>query len=95
MQVRLVEADRLAALGVLSAGVAHEINNPLAYVLLNLGFLARELPSIASDPDKLQGLVDRVRDATHGAERVATIVRDLRRLLAATKARDAPSICGK
>src|SRR4051812_10564540 len=36
MQARLAQADRLAALGMLSAGVAHEINNPLAYVLLNL-----------------------------------------------------------
>ena len=77
IQARLVEADRLAALGVLSAGIAHEINNPLAYLLLNLEFLTRELPSLARDPSKLDALMVRVRDACHGAERVASIVRDL------------------
>ena len=78
IQDRLVEADRLAALGVLSAGIAHEINNPLAYLLLNLEFLSRELPTLPSDPSKLDALMVRVRDAFHGAERVASIVRDLR-----------------
>jgi len=78
IQARLVEADRLAALGVLSAGIAHEINNPLAYLLLNLEFLSRELPTLPSDPSKLDALMVRVRDAFHGAERVASIVRDLR-----------------
>ncbi|HYP78424.1 MAG TPA: PAS domain S-box protein [Polyangiaceae bacterium] len=78
IQTRLVEADRLAALGVLSAGIAHEINNPLAYLLLNLEFLSRELPTLPSDPRKLDALMVRVRDAFHGAERVASIVRDLR-----------------
>jgi PAS domain S-box-containing protein len=78
IQARLVEADRLAALGVLSAGIAHEINNPLAYLLLNLEFLSRELPKVASDPGKIDALMVRVRDAFHGAERVASIVRDLR-----------------
>ncbi len=78
IQSRLAEAERLTALGVLSAGVAHEINNPLAYVLLNLEYLRRELPKLASNPEKLDDLLVRVRDACHGAERVATIVRDLR-----------------
>jgi len=78
IQARLVEADRLAALGVLSAGIAHEINNPLAYLLLNLEYLSRELPSLAQDPTQLESLMNRVRDACHGAERVASIVRDLR-----------------
>ena len=78
IQARLVEADRLAALGVLSAGIAHEINNPLAYLLLNLEFLSRELPALPSNPGKLDALMVRVRDAFHGAERVASIVRDLR-----------------
>ena len=78
IQARLVEADRLAALGVLSAGIAHEINNPLAYLLLNLEFLSRELPTLPRDSSKLEALMVRVRDAFHGAERVASIVRDLR-----------------
>jgi two-component system cell cycle sensor histidine kinase/response regulator CckA len=78
IQARMVEADRLAALGVLSAGIAHEINNPLAYLLLNLEYLSRELPALPYDVSKLDALMVRVRDACHGAERVASIVRDLR-----------------
>ncbi len=78
IQARLAEAERLTALGVLSAGVAHEINNPLAYVLLNLEYLRQQLPRLADDPARLSDLMVRVRDACHGAERVATIVRDLR-----------------
>jgi PAS domain S-box-containing protein len=76
MQGRLAQADRLAALGMLSAGVAHEINNPLAYVLLNLELMKRELAKgEAVDRNSLLG---RLAEALHGAERVATIVRDLK-----------------
>lgn len=78
METKLLEADRLTALGVLSAGVAHEINNPLAYVLLNLEYLKRELPKAAADPSRIEALMVRVQDACHGADRVASIVRDLR-----------------
>ncbi len=78
IQNRLAEAERLTALGVLSAGVAHEINNPLAYVLLNLEYLRRELPNVVAHPERISDLLVRVHDAFHGAERVATIVRDLR-----------------
>ena len=48
LQARLAQTDRLTSLGTLAAGVAHEINNPLAYVLLNLGFVAEALPQPAS-----------------------------------------------
>lgn len=78
MHERLVQADRLAAVGMLAAGVAHEVNNPLAYVLLNLKYLERELPKLARDPSRLDTLMRHVADASHGAERVQTIVRDLR-----------------
>jgi PAS domain S-box-containing protein len=77
LQARLAQADRLSALGVLSAGVAHEINNPLAYVLLNLEFIEREVERLV-EGGAAPALLQRVREAQHGAERVATIVRDLR-----------------
>lgn len=43
----LAQADRLASMGMLAAGVAHEINNPLAYVLYDLESLAVDLPKLA------------------------------------------------
>jgi signal transduction histidine kinase/ActR/RegA family two-component response regulator len=46
IQARLAQTDRLTSLGTLAVGVAHEINNPLAYVLLNLGYVAEELPKL-------------------------------------------------
>jgi len=39
MQLRVAQAEKLASLGLLSAGVAHEINNPLAYVASNLAVI--------------------------------------------------------
>ena len=43
----LIQADKLASLGLLSAGVAHEINNPLAYVTNNLAVIQRDVSSLA------------------------------------------------
>ncbi len=77
-QAELRQADRLSAIGTLAAGVAHEINNPLAYVLLNLQYLVRELPKLNLVPERLDALVDRLNEAQHGAARVRSIVRDLR-----------------
>lgn len=42
MQSRVAQAEKLASLGMLSAGVAHEINNPLAFVANNLVVLERD-----------------------------------------------------
>jgi PAS domain S-box-containing protein len=46
MQARLVQADRLSSMGLLAAGVAHEINNPLSFVLFNVESLAEDLPKL-------------------------------------------------
>jgi PAS domain S-box-containing protein len=47
LEVSLAQSDRLASLGMLAAGVAHELNNPLAYVLYHVECLAQELPGLA------------------------------------------------
>ena len=77
IEQELVRADRLASIGMMSAAVAHEINNPLAYVRLCLQFLERELPGLLQG-DKREWAVEQLRNANHGIDRVATIVRDLR-----------------
>jgi PAS domain S-box-containing protein len=46
VQATLAQSDRLASMGMLAAGVAHEINNPLSYVLYNLESLAADLPRL-------------------------------------------------
>ncbi len=79
-QAQVRQADRLASLGLLAAGVAHELNNPLAYVLLNLGQLERWLPEFKADPAQApwgdaQALVEQ---SLEGAERMRVILRDLR-----------------
>ncbi|BDG03214.1 hypothetical protein AMOR_22100 [Anaeromyxobacter oryzae] len=74
LQARLQLADRMASLGTLAAGVAHEINNPLAFVLANVDHAAEVLRSAGRDP----GVVAALDDARAGAIRVREIVRELR-----------------
>lgn len=45
-QAALVQAEKLASLGQLAAGMAHEINNPIAYVSNNLAVLRRDAPAV-------------------------------------------------
>jgi PAS domain S-box-containing protein len=60
MLASLSQADRLANMGMLAAGVAHEINNPLSYVLYNLESLALDLPGIADEMSRCRaGLAER------------------------------------
>jgi two-component system cell cycle sensor histidine kinase/response regulator CckA len=73
LRARLSRADRLAALGTLAAGVAHEINNPLAYLMASLETAMRALRR--PRPPTIDHLIDRALD---GARRVRRIVRDLR-----------------
>ena len=83
----MIEMDRMAAIGILAAGVGHEINNPLAYVLANLEFVTSELevivgelprPSYERLEARILDLMQALADTNHGAQRVRAIVGDLR-----------------
>jgi two-component system NtrC family sensor kinase len=58
MQSHLIQTEKLAAIGKLAAGVAHEINNPLTGILTNSSLMLQDLP--AGDParEDLQVIVD-------------------------------------
>jgi len=72
---RLAAADRMAALGTLASGIAHEINNPLTYVIANLQTLAEQLP--ASTDKTTRELSDIVADALDGAQRIRKLVKQV------------------
>jgi len=55
LRAQLAQADRLASMGLLAAGVAHEINNPLTYMLLNLERIVGELPDLGRTFARLRG----------------------------------------
>jgi signal transduction histidine kinase/ActR/RegA family two-component response regulator len=80
MQAQLAIGDRLAALGTLAAGVAHEINNPLTYILIGVESVIKELRKSGDRPlgDRAAVLAGRLDGALEGARRVRRIVADLR-----------------
>ncbi len=81
---QLALTDRLSSLGTLVASVAHEINNPLAYTLGNLGLAGAELERLCQQlqDSQVKAALERVirslRDAEEGAGRVANTVKELR-----------------
>jgi PAS domain S-box-containing protein len=92
MQQQIALADRLASLGTLAAGVAHEINNPLAVIVGNAAFLDQRLAALEASADRwigseenrasfrqvVGGMEQALGDLREGANRTSRIVADLR-----------------
>ena len=81
-EARMAVTDRLAAMGTLAAGIAHEINNPLAYITANLAYAEEELgdPAALTDPRRIMEIRLALQEARDGATRVRNIVTDMRAL---------------
>ena len=77
-EMHLMLSDRMASVGTLAAGVAHEINNPLASVIANLDMALQDLVTLAETAKLPPDLSDEIKDARGAADRVREIVRDLK-----------------
>jgi PAS domain S-box-containing protein len=79
-RTRLVQADRLSTLGMLAAGVAHEINNPAAHILIGLDLHDRLLSGrgVAMEPAVAEAAHETIRELRESIRRIVDIARDLR-----------------
>lgn len=79
-ELQSLRMARLASIGALAAGVGHEINNPLTYVIGNLTFMQRQLDDVlpANSGPAASELRKLIRETGEGAERIRLIVQDLR-----------------
>ncbi|MEE8581228.1 MAG: ATP-binding protein, partial [Myxococcota bacterium] len=88
LRQRLLISSRMAALGQLAAGVAHEINNPMAYVRANLGLLRSHWARLRSISDEKRFAAEReelfaegielIDESLEGVGRTTSIVREIK-----------------
>ena len=84
LEQRLERSERLAVIGQLAAGIAHELNNPAAFTLPNLCSVVSKLEHIAAhiaDTEKpaLAECLELARQSLSGVERMASIAKELKR----------------
>lgn len=78
LEDQLAVSERMASLGTLAAGVAHEINNPLTYVQCNIVLALEDLEDLEVDGEDAEALVKSLEVALEGTDRVARIVGELK-----------------
>jgi PAS domain S-box-containing protein len=78
LEAQLRLADRMASVGTLATGVAHEINNPLTFVSANLNFLQEQLAQVLLSPEELTELREVLSETREGVGRIRDLVQDLK-----------------
>jgi signal transduction histidine kinase len=77
-QAALVQSEKLASLGQLAAGIAHEINNPISYVANNLAVIRRDVPAALEVLDRYRAADERLRgmdpELVAEVERLAEVI---------------------
>ncbi len=78
LDAKLMVSDRMASVGLLAAGVAHEVNNPMQALVVNLELALAELDRHAKRSAVPSEIAESLVDAREAADRIRTIIRDLR-----------------
>jgi len=80
-EAQLIQMEKMASLGILAAGIAHEINNPLGFLISNLETLqnyVKDITSMTANKTITEDLKAIAQESLEGAQRIKKIVRDLR-----------------
>jgi signal transduction histidine kinase len=76
-QARIAHDERLASIGTLAGGIAHEINNPLAGLFASLSFVAEQVAPLLPPGDDGREVAEAIEDGRTAAERMRDVIRDL------------------